>query len=148
MLANNTSIRRFQFFFAITLLLGCGRQPQEMLHPVRGRITLDGEPIARGAVTLHPAVPGATWHQPTGMIEPAGQYVVYTNGRAGAPPGLYRVVVFATEATKTPEGTARPGLPKSLIPARYNQVDQTPLQLKVVAQPTSKDYDLELSHEK
>lgn len=147
MLASSAAIRTLQCFIAITLLIGCRPLPKEILHPVQGRISLDGKPISRGAVTLHPAVPGTTWHQPTGMIEPAGQYVVYTNGRAGAPPGSYRVVVFATEATMTPEGTARPGLPKSLIPARYNQVDQTPLQLNVVAHPASKGYDLELSHE-
>src|SRR4051812_3459661 len=66
-------------------------------YPVRGKITLDGQPLPRGSVTLRPETPQAG-HQPTGMIEPAGEYVVYTNRRAGAPPGSYKVVVFATEA--------------------------------------------------
>jgi hypothetical protein len=83
------------------------------------------------------------------MVEPAGRYVVYTNGRAGAPPGIYRVVVFASEATTSADGVARPSMPKSLVPNCYNQPDQTPLRLEVVAPLATNSYDLELSsHEK
>jgi hypothetical protein len=149
MLATIASIRRLRPLVAIALFAGCGQPPREMLHPVQGRITFDGQPLPRGAVTLHPTSTETTWHQPTAMIEPAGRYVVYTNGRVGAPPGTYRAVVFASEATISPDGAARPGLPKSLIPNRYNQPDQTPLRLEVVAQPAANSYDLELSsHEK
>ena len=149
MLATITSMRGPQLLAVIVLLSGCAQPPRELLLPVQGMITLDGQPLPRGAVTLHPLSTKTTWHQPTGMIEPAGRYIVYTNSSAGAPPGAYRVVVFASEATTGSDGTARPGLPKSLIPNRYNQPDQTPLRLEVVAQPAANSYDLELSsHEK
>ncbi len=149
MLATVASIRRLRPLLAAALFAGCGQPPREILHPVQGRITFDGQPLPRGAVTLHPASTDTTWHQPTGMIEPVGRYVVYTNGRIGAPPGTYRVVVFASEATTSPDGAARPSMPKSLVPSRYNQPDQTPLRLEVVAQPAANSYDLELSsHEK
>jgi hypothetical protein len=128
----------------VLLLAGCGRKPGEVMYPVKGRITLDGKPLPRGSVSLRPAS-GLPGHQPTGVIEPAGEYTIYTNGRQGAPPGGYKVVVFATEATTSPDGTARPGLPKSLIPIRYNQPDQSSLRLDVVAQPVSGAYDLDLS---
>lgn len=132
----------------VLFVLGCSRQPREILYPVRGRITLDGQPLPRGSLSLRPESK-TNWHQPTGMIEPAGEYVVYTNSRVGAPPGSYRVVVFATEAATTPSGAANPGLPKSLIPIRYNEPHESPLRLDVVAQPASKAYDLELtSHDK
>lgn len=131
--------------FMLVLCEGCAPVPRDVLHPVKGRITLDGKPLPRGAVTLHPESNSTTWHQPTGMIESPGEYVVYTSGRNGAPPGPYRVVVFATEATTSPDGAARPGLPKSLVPLRYNDPRQTPLRLQVVAQPTSGSYTLELS---
>jgi len=141
--------RLVSFSVGIALAAGCEQGPREVLHPVKGRITLDGKPLPRGAVTLHPESTAATWHQPTGMIEPPGEYVVYTNGRPGAPPGPYHVVVFATDAATTSDGAARPGLPKSLVPLRYNDSQQTPLRLTVVAQPTAGSYDLELgSHEK
>src|SRR5690349_15776348 len=101
---------------SLLLNLGCGSQPKELLHPIKGRITLDGKPLPRGSVSLRAELGATVGHQPTGMIEPAGEFVVYTNGQAGAPPGNYRVVVFATEDTVSPDGSARPGLPKSLIP--------------------------------
>jgi len=123
--------------------LGCGGT-NDALSPVRGRITLDGQPLPRGSVSLRPVSAGST-HQPTGMIEPAGEFVIYTNGRAGALPGQYHVVVFATEGTTAADGAARPGLPKSLIPTRYNQPDQTPLLLEVVTPGVAKSYDLELT---
>jgi hypothetical protein len=149
MLATIISTRGLPLALAVVLFSGCGKPSQEILYPVQGQISFDGQPIPRGAVTLHPASTESTWHQPTGMIEPAGRFIVYTNGRVGAPPGSYRVVVFATEAAASPEGAARPGLPKSLIPIRYNKPDQTPLRVEVVAQPISGSYDLELgSHEK
>src|SRR5689334_17952943 len=123
--------------------MGCYRQPQEVFYPVRGKITLDGQPLARGSVSLRPETQNAG-HQPTGMIEPAGEYVVYTNRRAGAPPGSYKVVVFATEAAASASGVANPGLPKSLVPVRYNHPNQTPLRLEVVAKPAASVYNLEL----
>lgn len=131
-------------FVSLALCVGCAPAPQEVLHPVKGRITLDGKPLPRGTVTLRPESTSVTWHQPTGVIEPPGEYVVYTNGRNGAPPGQYQVVVFATEAATSSDGAARPGLPKSLVPPRYNDSKQTPLRLQVVAQPTSNSYTLEL----
>jgi len=127
--------------------IGCEGEPQDLLYPVRGRITFDGRPLPRGSVTLRPES-NASWHQPTGIIEPAGEYVIYTNRRAGAPPGSYKVVVFATEAATNSSGAPHPALPTSIVPARYNLSEQTPLRLDVVAQPASKAYDLELtSHE-
>lgn len=134
--------------FFLLFALGCHRQPQEVFYPVRGKITLDGKPLPRGSVTLRPETQEAG-HQPTGMIEPAGEYVVYTNRRAGAPPGSYKVVVFATEAAASAGGAAHPGLPLSLVPVRYNRPEETPLRLDVVAKPAAGVYNLELiSHEK
>lgn len=128
--------------------MGCRQPPQEVFYPVRGKITLDGQPLPRGSVTLRSESQPAG-HQPTGLIGPPGEFVVYTSRRAGAPPGSYRVVVFATEAAAGAAGTAHPGLPKSLIPARYNRPEQTPLRLEVAAAPAATSYTLELtSHEK
>lgn len=140
---------RYVLALIVLVACGCGGKPKELLHAVKGRITFDGQPLPRGSVTLRPESTQTTWHQPTGVVEPAGEYVIYTNGRPGAPPGAYRVIVFATEAAVNTDGSARPGLPKSLIPLRYNQFEQTSLRVDVVAQPTAKAYDLELvSHEK
>jgi hypothetical protein len=52
--------------------------------------------------------------------------------------------VFASEPLTNADGTAHPGLPQSIIPARYNQPDATPLRLTVTERPSSTSYDLEL----
>ncbi len=134
--------------FLLLVVIGCNGKPRDVLYPVRGKITLDGKPLPRGSVSLRPETHEAG-HQPTGMIEPAGEYVVYTNRRAGASPGSYKVVVFATEAAAGAGGAAHPGLPQSLVPVRYNRPEETPLRLEVVAEPAAGVYNLELiSHEK
>ena len=126
-------------------LVGCQQKVGEPLFPVTGRIMLDGQPLPRGSLTLRIEATGQSWHQPTGMIDDEGRFIVYTNGREGAPPGAYRVIVFVTEAATTEKGAARPGLPRSLIPARYNDPEQTPLHVRVVAQPSLNAYNLELN---
>ena len=147
MLSCRTPVVRILFWIALTTtgLVGCERKAGETLFPVTGRITLDGQPLSSGSLTLRPDGVGASWQQPTGMVAADGRFVVYTNGREGVPPGTYRVVAFVTETTRTAAGAARPGLPRSLIPARYNDPQQTPLRWKVVAQPTANTYDLELT---
>jgi len=125
--------------------VGCERRAGETLLPVTGRITFDGQPLTGGSLSLRPDGGNTNWQQPTGMIDANGRFVVYTNSQAGAPPGTYRIVAFVTETTKTETGAARPGLPRSLIPPRYNDPQQTPLRLTVVAQPTADAYNLELT---
>ena len=127
---------------AVIMVVGCG-SPSENLVPVGGRITLDGQPMPRASISLRADGATSVGHQPTGMIKQPGEYVIYTNGRPGAPPGSYRVVVFATEEASTTQGAA-PGLPKSLIPSAYNQPDATPLRLVVSPQASPASYNLEL----
>lgn len=127
---------------------GCSPAPPTGLISVTGRVLLDGEPLERGAVSLRPES-RETWHQPTGTIAgPEGRYSVFTNGRPGAPPGTYRVVVFANGPVKTPSGAAHPGLPASLVPKRYNDPQTTPLRIVVppAGPPSSSppSFDLEI----
>lgn len=126
------------------VLGGCGGDNRPKLVPVAGRISLDGKPLSSGSVTLRPESAQGGWEQPTGIIEADGKYVVYTQGRAGAPPGKYRVVIFATGPTKSADGAAHPGLPVSLIPAMYNDPAQTPLQIDVEA-GAKRSFDWELT---
>lgn len=124
----------------LALLSGCGDTGPKLV-PVSGRITLDGKPLPRGAVSLRT---DEHWEQPAGSIDADGRYVIYTQGRAGAPPGRYRVVVFATEAAHDAEGKAHPGLPVSIVPALYNDPSQTLLKIEVTLSSRA-PFDLELS---
>lgn len=125
------------------ILVGCGAAADPKLVSVAGRITFDGKPLPRGSVTLRPESTKDNWEQPTGSIDADGKYVVYTQGKPGAPPGRYRVVVFATEAARDADGKAHPGLPTSIVPAIYNDPVTTPLKIEVTLQSRA-PFDLEL----
>ena len=142
-----TLASRLILFGALGLIsfAGCSRS-QESLIEVRGRVSFGGKPLATGVVSLRPDAErgNKSLHQPTGVIDPTGDYRIFTNQRPGAPPGWYRVVVFATEPT-VDTGKAHPGMPKSLIPVRYNNPATSPLQLEVRADgaPGENDFSLE-----
>lgn len=131
--------------FGVCLLLfptGCG-PAGPVLHEVRGAVKYAGVPLTTGVVSLRGDKGNSTLHIPTGTIDGSGRYRVFTNGKPGAPPGWYRVVVFATEPT-VDTGKVSPGMPKSIIPIRYNNATTSPLEIEVTATPAEGAYDLQL----
>jgi len=128
---------------ALSLALSGCSDSGPRLVAVAGRVTLDGQPLATGSVTLRPDAAEGNWEQPTGSIEADGKYTIYTQRRPGAPPGKYRVVVFATAPTKDAKGAAHPGLPTSIVPEIFSDPARTPLEIEV--DPVKKAaFDLEL----
>jgi hypothetical protein len=123
---------------------GCHEQAGSELIPVSGRVLLDDAPIGPGSLSLRPIAGTGTWDQPAGMIADDGAYQVFTNGKPGAPPGNYAVVVFIHEQPPA-DGSAHPGLPQSLIPARYNDPARSGLSLNIVPDALPDAYDLRLS---
>src|SRR5262245_36253400 len=112
--------------FLLLVCCSCGSS-QPPLHEVRGTVRFGAASLATGVVSLRADKGNTTQHIPTGTIDGSGRYRIYTNGRPGAPPGWYRAVVFATEPT-VDTGKASPGMPKSLIPIRYNNANTSPLE--------------------
>ena len=106
-----------------------------------GKIILDGEPVTgkTGILLLQPdASKGNTSpFLPRGTIDKEGKFTLTTRGKAGAPPGWYKVVVSVSE----------PGYgdvdDQALIRPDY-QSDKTPLRIEVVRQPQPDAYDLQL----
>lgn len=138
------SIFSVRWFLPACLLVsaGCGSSTPA-LHEVRGSVRFGDAPLTTGVVSLRADKQNTTLHQPTGTIESSGRYRIFTSGKPGAPPGAYRVVVFATEPT-VDTGKVSPGLPKSLIPTRYNNPSTSPLEFEVTAAPAAGAYDLQL----
>jgi hypothetical protein len=129
------------------LAWGCG-QSGPKLAPVSGKVTLDGKPLPGGTVSFYADATKGNQSKdiPTGKIK-EGSYELLTEGRKGAPPGAYKVVVFAdqysTDAPPLPIGTAEQ--PRSIINTRYNRPDRTPLAVEVVDKPAAGAYDLKLT---
>ncbi len=120
--------------------------------PVAGRVTVNNTPwTAKNTVILckaDPARGNAGRFEPTGSVDADGNYTLTTNGKAGAPPGWYKVLVTAREevAPVHPRGPQhhRP-VSKSLLPAKYGQAQTTDLSIEVVERPAAGAYDLKLS---
>jgi hypothetical protein len=91
---------------------------------VRGSVTLDGKPLALGAITLEPAAGGRG--QVTGGLIQKGRYEL--RGKAAATIGSYRVLITASptptgrmiqEPTKPP-GSLSPEMIGGVVAERYN----------------------------
>jgi len=109
----------------LILFSGCADSGPAMA-PVTGTVTLDGKPLANGAITFE-----AKGHRPAnGKIKDGEIVEVYTrNPGDGAPVAFHKVAIFALkpegdtttsnpgESTNTGENYMGTG---SLIPARYN----------------------------
>jgi hypothetical protein len=122
-------------------LAGCSGERLDLL-PVSGQVTYDGQPLTTGTVSYH--IVGGTGHVPTGSIDKDGRYSLSTNYQPGAPPGKYKVIVHATEPVEAIPGKASPGMPKSIIPERYNQPTGTPFEIEVKPDPAAGAYNLRL----
>src|SRR5262245_16960082 len=124
------------------IFTGCAQKPSEILHPVKGRITVDKAPVHTGNVTFYPDQSKGTGsgHLPTGLLDLAGNYELFVpGGRKGAPPGWYKVVVYAVD-------DPQPGKPnKYLVNKKYADVDTTTLRIEVSANPEPGRYDFKLT---
>lgn len=121
-------------------LSGCGRE--ERLVPVSGRVIVNGKPLPLGKVVFQPdADRGNTSRQePRGSIDDQGVYRLSTGDREGAPPGWYRVAVFAMKP-----GTDDGNRPVEwLHNPRYTDARGSGLSVQVVEDPAPGTYDLAL----
>jgi hypothetical protein len=137
--------------FTALVVLGCGdTSGVGKTFPVRGKVTLENQPLAAetAVVLFKPDASkgnSSPW-EPTANVDKDGNYSLSTNGKSGAPPGWYKVIVTATES-----GVASPKDPKrghphprSLVPAQYGQAKTTDLVIEVVENPGLGAYDLKL----
>ena len=123
---------------------GCGERKDHLL-PVAGKVTLDGKPLAGGSVSFRPdgSRGNATLHHPTGRIDPAGNFQLISGGRKGAPPGWYKVLVFAADRGEPRSGHHEPL--RLLVPEKYTRERDTDLAVEVVPAPAPGAYDLRLA---
>jgi hypothetical protein len=140
---------------ATALLLasaGCGKKPA----PVRGTLTLDGQPV-EGATVLFVPEQAGEGRQATGQTGAGGKFELTTARKGdGAFPGNYKVVVQYGEGVEAPpssnmrdafqgldkarkEGNKKP--PKYVIPPQYGNPAKTDLRQKV---PTGGEVQLDL----
>lgn len=82
----------------VLLLIGCGDEKQRPeVHPVRGELSVNGQPAEGALLSFHPADGvnfDARGSRPWSTVEPDGSFIVSTYATGdGAPAGDYRVSV-------------------------------------------------------
>ena len=136
-MSRNLASSRF-FVLGFTLLSvaifsGCG--PSSDLIEVKGKVTLNGNPLETesGTITFHPTVEGGK--TPLGLIEADGVYTLYTEKQLGAPAGTYKVTIVAQASPSSEEAATDLDAagPTYLVPNAYMDENQTPLTVEVVA---------------
>ena len=89
-------------FLLSAVCVSCSREAKPPLHPVRGTVTVRGEPAVKAIVVLRPSSPGPPNERiPHGVVGPDGAFVVGTYADAdGAPAGEYTVTITWQETRK------------------------------------------------
>lgn len=127
------SVTRFPKVGLILLVLalaGCDGNDTQMA-PVRGRVTLDGQPLPDTSIVFQ--APGMA--PSGGYTDKNGDYeLIYKRGVKGAPIGLNQVTIL--ENTQRTLGPQR-------VPARYNQQSELEREVK----PGDNEINFELTSE-
>ena len=125
---------------ALIVLAGCSSGPDDMpeLAPVRGRVTLDGQPLVDAQIIFAPVGGGQTSEARTG---PNGQYELrYRQDTMGAKLGKHKVYISTyVEPEETDQGKLVGGFPEK-VPKRYNE--NTTLEKDVVDGENAFDFEL------
>ena len=105
---------------------GCNKQTSS-IAVVRGKVLLDGQPLANGGINTIPAAGRGS----SGVIR-NGEFELGTMSKNdGAMIGTHRVAIVAREASQGGGPEAAAG--KSLIPERYSNPDASGLTIEVKA---------------
>jgi hypothetical protein len=103
------------------------------VHPVKGKVIMDGQPLANAAIVLHRVgnskLP-ANLH-PRGKASSDGTFQLETFDPAdGAPDGEFVATVFLTEETEV-DGEKQSG--PNVLPTVYSKPETSPLKLKITS---------------
>lgn len=99
----STTFCRLAAVLALCSLIGCN---SEGLVSARGKVTLEGEPIA-GRVSVVP-VEKEAGVRAVSTVSDEGEFALHTNGKLGAVPGPYKVI-FRVDMSASPAGRAFQG---------------------------------------
>jgi hypothetical protein len=106
------------------------------MAPVKGKVTLDGQPVTSGQVTFVPTDNKTdAGLLSAGTIGSDGTYEIHTEGQSGAPLGKYNVRV--TPSTMAPLGATGVSVP---LDTKFGEHS-----FEVVAAPEPGRYDLKLT---
>lgn len=130
------------------LFASCGGGPKRpRVYPVKGRLTVQGQPAAGARLTLTPTenADPALWKMgyPQAIVRPDGSFAFTSyEDNDGAPPGNYKLTARWIEGdTGMPNEDADENTapPKQLLDEKYAQPESTPWT--VVVEPKTNQLD-------
>jgi len=116
---------------------GCAKDEGGSVVPVKGKVTVGGAAVTSGQVSYLPVSTDQKGGNSSGTIDSNGEYTISTAGKAGVPPGKYKVTVTPS---MVPQKDASK-MPTTAFNTKYTRQDTTPLTIDV---PSSSGYDLKL----
>lgn len=128
----------FLIVFSVAFIAGCGQSEEgaPVLHPVTGKLTVDGKALENVQVALMPMSEGA--RAATGNTDAEGNFTIASpNAGAGAVVGQYKVVLTPPAAGPAEEQYAAGGDPakaaakESPIPKEYLTFETTTKTVEV-----------------
>jgi hypothetical protein len=110
-------------------VVGCGPDNPLGRKAISGAVTLDGQPLEKGAIEFHPLAGGVQ----SGDLISAGSYSIPT--QQGPTVGKYRVVIYDTYDTPPlppghMPGDDLPPAPKLKVPAAWNSKSKHEIEVK------------------
>jgi hypothetical protein len=129
MVVSSLAVRRLAYL-PVTLagfgLAGCAGATDDLPRKaISGRVTLDGQPLARGSIAFDPADQGQQHPVSVGAAIEGGSFAI--PAATGPTPGKYRVAILAPDAAAEAALPESPGAPPKrsqakvgAIPDRYN----------------------------
>lgn len=141
---------RTSVVFALVLVVGCSQKlpSNPTTYPVKGKVLLNGQPLATGTVVMHLLSEGLAV-EARGALGKDGTFSVQAFGdREGTVPGKYIVTILpvggappADSKAKVPASKVKSTGPKNLaseIPEKYQSPDTSDIEVTV----EEKDNDL------
>ena len=130
------------FAWTAILLLGCAKTP-EKLYPVKGTVSVAGNPINGGTVQFEMIEKGTSGkvYTSSGEIDEEGRYRLITFGESGAPAGEHRVWVSPNFA-RMPDRLGVNVQRMSPIPKKYMLPTTTDLSYTVAEEDNTIDIDV------
>lgn len=130
----------FLGFALLCALAGCGQTNPLGRKAISGSVTLDGQPLEKGAIELHPIEGGVQ----SGELIAGGKYSMST--AKGPAVGKYRVVIYDTyETPPLPPGhmpgDTLPPAPKPKVPPDWNSKSKQTIEVKPEG-PFKFDFDI------
>jgi hypothetical protein len=113
-------------FALLTLLSSCRPSYQRDTAPVRGRVTVDGQPVTSGYVIVTPS----SGRMAKGIIQDDGSFIMGTYSASdGVQLGSHSVVVHPVPSDESSSRSRPPTGPK--IPERYGLAGTSQLRIEV-----------------